>query len=63
MILVCLFILFKDSRIIIWIGLFLNIIYFFNEKKNLEDLKGGCLFVEKNKILGVYDFIIFNFKL
>lgn len=48
---------------IVWFGLFLFIIYFYNEMKNLKDLKGGCLFVVENKMLKVYDFIIFNFKI
>lgn len=61
--LVCPFTPPKDSGITTWIGTPLNTIYFFNEKKNPEDLKGGRLSVEKNKTSGAYDLTISNLKL
>lgn len=50
--LVCPFTPPKDSGITTWIGPPLNTIYFFNEKTNPEDLKGGRLSVEKKQNIG-----------
>lgn len=61
--LVCPFTPPKDSGITTWIGPPLNTIYFYNEKKNPKDLKGGRLSVVKNKTSGAYDLTISNLKL
>lgn len=61
--LVCPFTPPKDSWITTWIGPPLSTIYFYNERKNPKDLKGGRLSVEKNKTSGAYDLTISNLKL